>query len=62
MDHISVLQDSIDTSVSMNIFKNREEASLAHVFQSKLDKIPLSIFSNIEDTNKVDNFNPYRWF
>ena len=60
MDHISVLQDSIDTSVSMNIFKNREEASLAHVFQSKLDKIPLSIFSNIEDTNKVDNFDPNR--
>ena len=60
MDHISVLQDSIDTSVSINIFKNREEASLAHVFQSKLDKIPLSIFSNIEDTNKVDNFDPNR--
>jgi hypothetical protein len=60
MDHISVLQDSIDTSVSMNIFKNREESSLAHVFQSKLDKIPLSIFSNIEDTNKVDNFDPNR--
>ena len=60
MDHISVLQDSIDTSVSMNIFKNREEASLAHVFQSKLDKIPLSIFEDIEDTNKVDNFDPNR--
>ena len=60
MDYISFLQDSIDTSVSINIFKNREEASLAHVFQSKLDKIPLSIFSNIEDTNKVDNFDPNR--
>lgn len=60
MDYISVLQDSIDTSVSINIFKNREEASLAHVFQSELDKIPLSIFSNIEDTNKVDNFDPNR--
>lgn len=63
MDYISFLQDSIDTSVSMNIFKNREEASLAHVFQSKLDKIPLSIFEDIEDiedTNKVDNFDPNR--
>ena len=63
MDYISFLQDSIDTSVSINIFKNREEASLAHVFQSKLDKIPLSIFEDIEDiedTNKVDNFDPNR--
>ena len=60
MDYISVLQDSIDTSVSMNIFKNREEASLVHIFQSKLDKISLSIFENIEDTNKVDNFDPNR--
>lgn len=57
MDYMSILQDSIDTSVSMNIFKNKEEASLAHVFQSKLDKISLSIFA---DTNKVDNFDPNR--
>lgn len=60
MDYMSILQDSIDTSVSMNIFKNKEEASLVHIFQSKLDKISLSIFENIEDTNKVDNFDPNR--
>ena len=57
MDYISVLQDSIDTSVSMKIFKNREDASMAHIFKSKLDKIPLSIF---KDVNKVDNFDPNR--
>jgi len=57
MDYISVLQDSIDTAISMKIFKNREDASLAHIFQSKLDKIDLSIF---KDTNKVDNFDPNR--
>ena len=57
MDYVSVLQDSIDTAVSMKIFKNREEASMAHIFKSKLDKIPLSIF---KDTNKVGNFDPDR--
>ena len=54
MDYVSVLQDSIDTAVSMKIFKNREDASLAHIFQSKLDKIPLFIFKDI------DNFDPNR--
>ena len=41
MNYISVLQDSIDTSVSMKIFKNREDATMAHIFKSKLIKIPL---------------------
>jgi hypothetical protein len=57
MDYVSVLQDSIDTSVSMKIFENREDATMAHIFESKLDKIPLSLF---KDTNKVDNFDPNR--
>jgi len=57
MDYVSVLQDSIDTAISMKIFKNREHALLAHIFQSKLDKIPLSLF---KDINKVDNFDPNR--
>jgi hypothetical protein len=57
MDYISVLQDSIDTAISMKIFENREDASLAHIFQSKLNKIHLSIF---KDTNKVDNFDSNR--
>ena len=54
MDYVSILQDSIDTSVSIKIFKNREESSLAHIFKSKLVKLKMSIFNN------VDNFNPYR--
>ena len=54
MNYISVLQDSIDTSVSMKIFKNREDATMAHIFKSKLIKIPLTIFKN------VDNFDPDR--
>jgi len=54
MDYTSVLQDSIDTSVSMKLFKSRKEASEAHIFQSTFMKIPLSTFT------KVDNFNPER--
>ena len=57
MNYIFVLQDSIDTSVSMKIFTNREDATMAHIFKSKLIKIPLSIF---KDTNNVDNFDPDR--
>ena len=54
MDYISIIQDSVDTSVSMKIFKNKQDASVAHIFKSKLVKIPLSTFKNI------DNFNPDR--
>ena len=53
-DYINFLQDSVDTSVSMKIFKNREDASVAHIFKSKLVKLPLSLFTD------VDNFNPDR--
>jgi hypothetical protein len=54
MDYVSILKDSIDTSISIKIFKNREESSLAHIFKSKLVKLKMLIF------NKVDNFNPNR--
>ena len=53
-DYINFLKDSIITSVSMKIFKNIEEASVAHIFKSMLVKLPLSIFTD------VDNFNPAR--
>ena len=55
MDYISIVQHSIDTSVDMKIFKTRKDASFAHIFKSKLVKIPLSSFSK-----DVDNFNPDR--
>ena len=54
MDYIPVIIDSVETSVSMKLFKNKEDASLAHIFKSKLMKVPLSIFTNVE------NFNPDR--
>jgi hypothetical protein len=53
-DYVNILKDSIDTSVNMKIFKNREDACMAHIFKSKLVKIPLSTFKN------VDNFNQNR--
>ena len=48
------LRDSVATSVSMNLFENRERASMAHIFNSKFLEIPLSTFTD------VDNFNPDR--
>ena len=54
MDYISALQDSIDTSVEMKLFKNRTDSSLAHIFKSKLVKFSLSKFKN------VDNFDVVR--
>jgi hypothetical protein len=54
MDYISVMIDSVETSVTMKIFKNKKDASFAHIFKSELLKMPLSIFKD------VDNFNPDR--
>jgi len=36
MDYIQVLRDSIETSVSMKLFKTKEEATIKHIFNSKL--------------------------
>ena len=54
MDYISVIVDSVETSLSMKIFKNKQEALFAHIYKSKLVQIPLSTFKNIV------NFNPDR--
>jgi hypothetical protein len=54
MDYVDVLRDSVETSVAMKLFKNVEEAMKAHIFKSKLVKVPLGMFKN------VDNFNPNR--
>ena len=49
------MDDSIATSVSLKIFKNRECASISHNdANSKVIKLPLSLFKN------VDNFDPTR--
>jgi hypothetical protein len=51
-DYVNILKDSIRTSISMNIFKNKEDALIAHIYKSKLVKIPLNTFKN----DNVDNF------
>ena len=53
---MSSIVDSINTSISMKIFKNREEAAFSHIFNSKIVKIPLNTFKN----HNVDNFNSDR--
>ena len=51
MDYISILHDSIKTSVSMKLFENINESSLAHIFNSKLVKINLLLCKNILNFN-----------
>ena len=53
---MSSIVDSIDTSIDMKIFKNREEAAFSHIFNSKIVKIPLNTFKN----DNVDNFDSVR--
>lgn len=48
------LKDSINTSIKIQLFKNKKDSTYAHIFKSNLEKVPLSIFKN------VDNFNPER--
>lgn len=54
MDYVSIIKASVRTSIDLKIFKTKKDSSLAHIFKSKLLKINLSIFKNI------NNFNPDR--
>ena len=54
MDYVQVLHDSISTSVSMKLFKTKEEATMKHIFNSKL------IFFSLSKCKNLDNFNPER--
>lgn len=51
---MDVLRDSVETAVTLKMFKTREEASVAHIYNSKVVKLPLSAFA------RVENFNPER--
>lgn len=48
------MEDSVSTSVCLQIFTNRQDAINAHTSKSKLVKLPMSIFTNVK------NFNPNR--
>ena len=54
MDSISILRDSIETSITIKIFKTFDESSKAHIYKSKLIKFPMSKF------NSIDNFSKHR--
>jgi hypothetical protein len=54
MDYIPVIRNSIETSISMKIFKSIKESEFAHIYKSELIKVPLSKFKN------VNNFDPIR--
>lgn len=54
MNYIQVLRDSMETSISIKLFKTKEEATMKHIFNSKLIYFPLSKCKNL------DNFNPER--
>ena len=54
MDYIQVLRDSIETSISMNLFKDKQEAIMKHIFNSKLKYFSISKCKNL------NNFNPKR--
>lgn len=47
--------DSIETSVSIKIFRNREDAVAAHMAHSKLVQIPMSQFTDVVnfDSNRL---------
>lgn len=47
--------DSIETSVSMKIFRSREDAVAAHMTHSKLVQIPMSQFTDVAnfDSNRL---------
>jgi hypothetical protein len=54
MDYISIIKDSVSTSISLKIFTTKQDSLFAHIYKSKLLKIELSIFNN------VNNFDPNR--
>ena len=42
MDYKGIIRDSVETSVKLKLFKNKE-ASYSHIFKSKLKKISMNI-------------------
>jgi hypothetical protein len=52
-NYINILQHSIDTSVDMKLFKTREEATMKHIFNSKLISFPLSKCKNLHNFDSI---------
>ena len=56
MHYIQVLQDSIETSITLKIFTSKEEATMKHIFNSELISFPLSNVKNLK-TLILKDFN-----
>jgi hypothetical protein len=52
---METLRDSVETSVTMNLFGSQKEASYAHIFKSTLTKLSIATCAQ-----HLDNFNPNR--
>ena len=50
---IDIIGNSIETSIFLKIFKNKKDASYAHIFNSKLEKLPIDLFFNVENFDTV---------
>ena len=48
------IKNSAETSVKLGIFKDNKQSAYAHVFKSRLQKVNMSEFRNVE------NFDPIR--
>jgi hypothetical protein len=55
-DFTELVKSSIDTSVELKLFKNKQDSAYAHLYNYKLEKIPLSYFKK----DKVKNFKSDR--
>lgn len=52
---MAVLRDAIATSVNLEMFLSKNTAALAHIYNAKLIKFPISLCKS-----KLDNFDPSR--
>ena len=55
MNFLDVIKDSIETSIALGIYQTKEESSYAHIFNSQLVKMPISVFDDVEnfDSNRL---------
>ena len=55
MNCVNVIKDSVETSITMKLFKTKKSSLYAHIFKSKIIKYPIS-----QAKNNLSNFNPER--
>jgi ParB-like nuclease domain len=60
MDVVNIIQDSVDTSVTLKLFTSRKSSMYYHIFHSSYVKFPLSQLKTLDnfDTKRLSG-NPY---